>query len=171
MSLSRKQSMTITPTGVGRKDWTQQVEVSVEQQLRSLQQRFFYSVHYTGLAGVVFPNVYESPLSFLVNGVLQNTAPTTRPWMFYLCEVSTDKNCLCVIAFNRYNSYSDYLAGNVAEHLGTAYGYGSAKLIFTKGIPTTPGSVYTIQYAELCGVVFNMDVTIHGLIGGPEQLE
>lgn len=170
MSL-RRETMTVTTTGVGRKDWSQSVEYSVEQQIRSLQERFFYSVRYTGLAGITYPNVYESPLAFLVNGTLQNVAPTVKPWVFYLVEVSSDRNALVVVALNRYGSYADYLSGTIAERFGTAFGYGIATLIFTKGIPTTPGSVYAIQYGELCGLEFNMDVTLHGLIGGQEEVE
>jgi len=165
-----KQTMILTPTGVGRKDYSEDIQYSVEQQIRSLQQRFFYSVKYINLTGLVYPNVYEAPLSFLVDSILQNTAPK-KPYLFYLVEVSSERNALVVVAFNRYASYADYLAGIVAEHLGTVFGYGVAKLSLTKGLPTLEGSVYTVQFAELCGLNFNMDVTLHGLIGGPEEVE
>lgn len=166
----KRETLAVTASGVGRPDYSENIEYSIEQQIRSLQERFFYSVRYTGLAGVIYPNVYEAPLSFLVNGALQFAAPTQKPWVFYLVQSSSGRNALVVIALNRYNNYTEYLNGNIAERLGTTFGYGIATLAFTKGIPTVPGSVYSVQYAEFCGLQFNMDVTIHGLIGGPEEI-
>lgn len=171
MSLLNRRSTTIPATGVGRKDYSQKIEYSVEREIRSLQERFFYSYRFDGLSELTFPDVYESPLQFLVNGALQYTAPSTKPWMFYLVNVTTDRNALCVVTLNRYASYTDYLAGTIAENLGTAFGYGEAKLELTKGIVTEAGSVYSVQYGDFCAGDFNMDIIIHGLIGGYESLE
>lgn len=170
MSLLKRRETTVVATAVGRKDYSQNVEYSVEREIRSLQQRFFYSYSFTGLAPVAFPDVYESQLQFLVNGALQDEAPTTEPWMFYLVNVTGSRNALCVVTFNRYASRADYIAGTVAERLGTAFGFQEAKLELTKGIVTQAGSVYSVQYADFCGGAFNMDVVIHGLIGGAESL-
>lgn len=170
MSLKERRSTSVTPTAVGRKDYSMNVEYAVEREIRSLQSRFFYSYSFEGLSNVTFPDVYESLLQFLVNGVLQNTAPTTEPWMIYLIDVTGSRNALCVATLNRYASYEDYLAGTVAEFLGTAFGYAEAKLEFTKGVATRSGSVYSVQYADFCDGDFDMDVIIHGLIGGTESL-
>lgn len=170
MSLLQRRSTTVTPTGVARKDYSQNVEYSVEREIRSLQERFFFSYRFDGLAELTFPDVYESTLQFLVDGVLLNEAPATNPWMFYLIEATTDRNALCAVTLNRYDSYADYLAGTIAENLGSAFGYQEAKLELTKGIVTQAGSAYSIQYGDFCAGAFNMDIIIHGLIGGIEKL-
>lgn len=170
MSLLKRRSFSATPTGVGRKDYSQNVEYSVEREIRSLQERFFYSYRFDALSAVTFPDVYESQLQFLIDGVLYDEAPTIEPWMFYLINVTSDRNALCVVTFNRYASKADYDTGTIAENLGTAFGYQEAKLELTKGIVTQAGSVYSIQYADFCATNFNMDVVIHGLIGGVESL-
>jgi hypothetical protein len=170
MSLTSKQTTLSTPTGVGRKDYSQNVEYSVEKELRSLQERFFYSYRFAGLSPVVFPNVYESLLQFLVGSSLQYEAPSGTPWMFYLAEATTNRLALCVMTFNRYASYQDFLLGNIAERLGTSFGLVDAKLEFTKGVKTVPGSLYSIQYADFNPGAFDMDIIVHGLIGGVEEL-
>lgn len=170
MSLLNRREFSVTPSGVARKDYSQNVEYSVEKEIRSLQERFFYSYSYTDLATVAFPDVYESLLQFLVGGVLQNEAPSQNPWMFYLVEATTNTNNLIVATLNRYLSYQDYLAGTVYDFLGTAFGFVEAKLEFTKGIPTVAGSLYSVQYAVFSGADFDLDLVIHGLIGGQEDL-
>lgn len=170
MSLTGKQTTAVTASGVGRKDYSQDVQYSVETQLRSLQERFFFSYHFTTLGALVFPNVYESPLQFLVGNGLQFEAPSTNPWMFYLAEATTDTVNLAVVALNRYASYQDFLNGIIAENGGTMLGFLEAKLDFTKGIPTIAGSVYSIQYGVYSGAPFNLDLVVHGLIGGQEDL-
>jgi hypothetical protein len=156
--------------GVGRVDYSQEVHYATEPFIRSNQLRAFYSVRYTGLAPLVLPDAYEAPLAFLVDNVLQNVAPL-RPWMLYLISAVADRNALVAITLLRYNSYRDYLNGNIAEYLGTAYGYGKAELNLRKGILTQSGSVYTVLFGEYSGLNFNLAVTIHGLIGGLEQIE
>lgn len=168
--MSKRVSTVVSPTGIGRKDYSQNIEFSVEKAIRSLQQRFFYSYNYAGLPALVFPNVYETRLQFLVDGVLQFTAPSTMPWMLYLVEVTTNTNSLCVVTLNRYSTLQAYLDGNITEHLGTVFGFVEAKMDFTKGIPTVGGSIYSLQIGEFSGFDFDMDVVIHGLIGGQEEL-
>lgn len=170
MSLAQRRSFSVTPTGVAREDYSQNVEYSVEREIRSLQERFFYSYRFDALSAVTFPDVYESQLQFLVDGVLLDTAPSTEPWMFYLINATSDRNALCVVTLNRYANMADFAAGVIAENLGTAFGYQEAKLELTKGIVTRAGSVYSIQYADFCNTDFNMDIIIHGLIGGAESL-
>lgn len=173
MSLLARRDTTVSASGVGRKDYSQNIEYSVERELRSLQERFFYSYQFTGLTALVFPDVYESALQFLVNGALQYEAPPQNPWMFYLVEATGHVNSLTVITFNRYLSYTDYLAGTVHERLGTSFGFLStndAKLELTKGIPTVAGSVYSVQYGVYSGGAFDLDLVIHGLIGGQEDM-
>lgn len=170
MSLIERRSTSVTASGVGRKDYSQNVEYSVEKELRSLQERFFYSYQFVGLNTLVLPNVYESLLQFLVGNSLQYEAPSQNPWMFYLAELTAHTNNLAVITFNRYLDYAHYLAGTVEERLGTAFGFLEAKLEFTKGIPTVAGSLYSVQYGVFSGANFDCDLVIHGLIGGQEDL-
>lgn len=172
MSLLDRRSTPVVATAVGRKDYSRSIEYSVEKEIRSLQERFFYSYQFTALAQVVFPDVYESPLQFLVNDVLQFEAPSEKPWLFYLVELTGfDQTMFHVITLNRYANYTDYLAGTIADNLGTDFGVGDAKLEFTKGIATLAGSVYSVQYAVyVAGASFDADVIIHGLIGGQEEL-
>lgn len=169
MSLTKRFSANVVATGVGRKDYSQNVEYSVEKEIRSLQERFFYSYQFANLNALVLPNVYESLLQFLVDSSLQFDAPSAMPWMFYLVEATTDTNNLIVMTFNRYLNYQDYLLGTVAERLGTSFGFLEAKIELTKGIPTVAGSLYSVQYGVFSGAPFNMDLVIHGLIGGREE--
>lgn len=170
MSLLQRRSTAVSPDGVGRKDYSQNIEYSVEKELRSLQERFFFSYQFTGLAALVFPDVYESLLQFLVGNTLQYEAPSTNPWMFYLSEITAHTNNLVVVTLNRYASYDDYLSGTVAERLGTMFGFLEAKMELTKGIPTVAGSLYSIQYGVYSGAPFDLELVIHGLIGGQEDL-
>lgn len=171
MALQKRVTTVATADGVGRKDYSQNVEYSVEKAIRSLQQRFFYSYSYTDLPALVFPDVYETRLQFLVDGALQNVAPSTEPWMIYLAEVTTNTNNLVVVTLNRYLTEDAYTDGDIYEHLGTAFGFVEAKLEFTKGIPTQAGSIYSLQLGEFSGGAFDLDVVVHGLIGGQEELE
>lgn len=173
MALNQKSTTTVSATGVGRKDYSQNVEFSVEKEIRSLQERFFYSYQFTGLTTLAFPDVYESLLQFLVDGALQNEAPSQKPWLFYLIEATGHVNSLAVITLNRYLSYADYLAGTIHEQLGTSFGFLSthdAKIELTKGIATVAGSVYSVQYGVFSGADFDMELVVHGLIGGQEDL-
>lgn len=119
---------------------------------------------------ITIPDVYESLLQFLVGSTLQFEAPTREPWMIYLAEATTDTNNLVVITLNRYSSYQNYLNGNVFERLGTNFGFIEAKLELTKGIPTIGGSLYSVQYGVYSGAAFNLDLVVHGLIGGAEEM-
>lgn len=170
MSLTRKTLTTVSAEGVGLKDYSRSIEYSVETAIRSLQQRFFYSYSYVGLPALIFPNVYETRLQFLVNGALQFNAPSNKPWMFYLAEVTTNTNNLCVVAFNRYLSQAHYDNAIIDEHLGTAFGFVEAKLEFTKGVPTVAESIYSLQVGVFSGADFDLDVVVHGIIGGQEEL-
>lgn len=170
MSLTGRRVTTVVADGIGRKDYSQSVEYSVEKEIRSLQERFFFSYNYVGLPALAFPDVYESRLQFLIDGVLQYNAPSKKPWMFYLVEATTNTNSLVVITLNRYATLQAFNDGNITEHLGTTFGFVDAKLEFTKGIPTVAGSIYSIQIGEFSGFDFDLDVVIHGLIGGQEGL-
>ena len=168
------ETLRVTTRGVGRKDYSENVEVATAPFIRrgtpSWQQRFFYSVRYTALDGLTFPDVYEVLLSFLVDNALQFTAPS-RPYLFYLVSISSDRNALVGMALNRYASLADYQAGNITEHAGQAYGYGKASLQYKKGIPTVEGNVYTVYIGDWLGTPFNLNLVIHGLIGGVEEVE
>lgn len=165
-----KRVTTVLATGVGRKDYSQNVEYSVETALRSLQERFFYAYNYAGLPALAFPDVYESRLQFLLNGVLQYNAPSEKPWMFYLIEATTNTNDLCVVTLNRYATLDAFNSGTITEHLGTAFGFLEAKLEFTKGIPTVAGSIYSVQLGVFSGADFDLDVVVHGIIGAQEEI-
>jgi hypothetical protein len=41
----------------------------------------------------------------------------------------------------------------------------------TNGLRTIEGNVYSVQFAEFSGQNFNMNLVLHGLIGGVEQVE
>jgi len=163
-------AFTVDVRGVGRKDYSQNVEVFTEPFIRSRQLRFFYSLRYTALGALAYPNVYEAPLAFLVNGQLQNTAPKT-PYLFSLLTIVANRNALVALQFNRYDSEQDYLNMNIAEVLGVVYGYTKTQLQFTKPIPTREGSVYSVYIAEWSNLNFNLELAIHGLIGALETLE
>jgi hypothetical protein len=156
--------------GIGRRDYSENIEVATEPFIRSRQLRFFYSIRYTALAALTYPNVYEAPLVFLVNGQLQDAAPST-PYLFSFLTAAANRNALVALQFNRYESYQDYLNGNIAEVLGCSYGYEKTDLRFTKPIPTREGSVYSVYIAEFSNLAFNLELAIHGLIGALETLE
>lgn len=45
-----------------------------------------------------------------------------------------------------------------------------AKIEYLKGVATIPGSVYSIQYGVYSGAPFDVDLVVHGLIGGEENI-
>ena len=136
----------VVTQGIGRRDYSENIEVATVPFIRRgpayWQERFFYSLHYTGLDALTFPEVYEVPLGFLVDSVLQNTAPK-RPYLFYLVNITTDRNTLVGTALNRYENLAAYQAQSIMEHLGTVYGYESASLQLRKGIATIEAVSYT----------------------------
>ena len=164
------QRFDVEVTGVGWKDYSQDVQISTAPFIRGRQLRVFHSTRYSNLAALTWPDAYEAMVGFLVDTTLQNAAPL-RPYLFYLISAVADRNALVAISFVRYNSYADYLSGVIAEYLGTAYGYGKAVFELVKGVAAQHGSVYSVLFGEYSGDVFNLHVTLHALIGGVEEIE
>lgn len=177
MPVEIERTRMITPTGIGRKDYTRNIEVSVMQAVRPKQIRFFYNLHFGAGAYppiVPLPLVWEEVFPFWETVTppyrYTNIAPA-RPHIFYLLSETLNRNCLIALSLNRYNSWSDYLAGLVAEQYGAVYGYEEALLKYTKGIPSIRGNVYTITLAYYTRLAVEIELTIHGFIGALETLE
>lgn len=164
------ETFTVGTTGVGRKDYSRDVQYSTEPIIRSRQLRFFYALRGINQPSLTFPWTDEWLLRFPVNGVLQDTAPAT-PFILQQISGAADRNALVVLALLRYASLQDYLNYNIAAYYGISYGYGKTELTFTKGIPTIEGHVYTVYVAEWSGELFNFNLAINGLVGALEQLE
>jgi hypothetical protein len=166
----------ITPVGVGRLDYTNLIEFSVVHEmgvagkaLSGRQYRAFYAVRWVGLPAIVSPFVYSMPLAFLVDGIPTYLAPKT-PYVFYNVYGTADRNAMTVVCFNRYLTWADYLTQTLAEQYGCDFGYGSAHLGYSKGIPTIENNVYGVWIAEQSGLPFNYNLALHAFVAGQEEL-
>lgn len=135
----------VTTKGVGRKDYSRSVERSTQPFLTPTlrQDRFnitFNDVIITRPFPIVFTFVFTLPQE---DGSFDFEASSIGVHFFDF-TASLKTNSLCVIGLFRYASYADWLANILAERSPQAFGYGRAKLKFSRGIPSKQGSVYSI---------------------------
>ena len=152
--MSRRRSFTVVPTGVGRRDWSQSVELSVQPEVRSHQYRYNWAVE-AELDTYAFPDTHFVLLEFQdrAENVLEYV-PSDMKYLIYDLFMSGDYNALTIAALEKY-SYPLVLTDPNAAYLETIamiFGYGSAKIKLTEGHLAEPGRAYMVslnQWSEL----------------------
>lgn len=149
-----REVFSVTTVGVGRKDFSQNVELAVESEVRSHQYRYNWTVEAT-------LDTYDYDDTHFVLLVFQDRAgnvleyvPSDVKYLIHDLFMSGDYNALTIAALEKY-SYPLVLTDPEAAYLETiamVFGYGSAKIVLTKGHVCEPGIAYMItlnQWSEL----------------------
>jgi len=159
--MSMRRSFTVVPTGVGRRDWSQSIELAVQPEVRSHQYRYNWAVESAAIGTPNALDTYAFPNSHFVLLEFQDRAenvleyvPSDVKYLIYDTFMSGDYNALTIAALEKY-SYPLVLTDPNAAYLETIamiFGYGSAKIKLTEGHLCEPGRAYMVslnQWSEM----------------------
>jgi len=138
--------------GIGRKDYTAKVERSTATLYNpSLKQEIFIMEYLGPLSTLPYPNLYLMVIAMPQEDGTWGWEASTITMHFMEMSITIGSNNLTLIGLLRFASLADYdafIRGELppAENFPQMYGYGNAKLNYTLGIPTQPGSVYAIVW-------------------------
>lgn len=160
MSEYQRRTFTVTPIGVGRPDYSQNVELAVEREIRSHLYRYNWTIEST-LATLVYPQAHTILLQFLDGaGNLLNYVPSDIKYLIYDIYVSGDYNALTLAGLYIFS----YPAYALLETVAEVFGYGKASIELARGHPCVPGRAYTValnQWSE--HATFNGSFIVHGM--------
>lgn len=152
-----RRAFTVVPTGVGRRDWSQSIELSVQPEVRSHQYRYNWAVESRPfdypdpdevLDTYAFPDTHFVLLEFQNRaGNVLEYVPSDVKYLIYDTFMSGDYNALTIAALEKY-SYPLVLTDPNAAYLETIamiFGYGSAKIKLTEGHLAEPGRAYMVS--------------------------
>ena len=156
--MSQMRNFKVVPTGVGRKDWSQNVELSVEPEIRSHMYRYNWAVEAT-LGTYAYPNTHVVLLQFQDRaGNLLNYVPSDIKYLMYDAVVSGDYKALTLGALYKY-SYPDL---TYLETILEIFGYGYVPISLARGHVFEAGRMYMIslnQWSEKA--TFNGSLIVH----------
>jgi len=140
-------TFTVPAKGIGRKDYSRNVDFAVQPTLRGHQGRQNWYAEWT-LPTVPFGYIYVAYLRFFdAEGNLVYPAPDI-PYHLYRMVVTTERNALILVALYRFASWADMMVFNYDKWYGDLFGYGEAELRFTNGIKTEEGKLYAVAFSE-----------------------
>jgi hypothetical protein len=154
----------VVPLGVGRKDYSLQVEKSVVPLLRSHQTRDSWTLYGT-LDTVAYPDAYMCVLSFWVDSTQVYYVPAQEDGkpirhIVHDIEVSGNRDAVTVAGLYKY-SYPDLV---FIETICQVFGQRSVSIHLSKGCVLEPGWVYCVPLAQYSGFTnFDYGVTVHGI--------
>lgn len=156
-----RESFTVTPTSVGRRDWSQSAEYSVAPIIRSHQRRHVWTDRDT-LVTLPYPFLAQAYiLAFLDgSGNTVNYVPDDVGYQIYDIYVGGNRNSLTICSLAKY-TWPTYA---YIESVVGVYGYGKAIVDFTKGHKCESGVVYIIlagQWSER--PTYTISFTAHGM--------
>jgi hypothetical protein len=135
-----RETFTVSPTGVGRKDWSQDVQVQVEPLVRGHQQRDSWSARYL----LPYPGEWYGVLTFIdENNDDILYVPDTPKYVLYDFSVEASQNILvsCGLAkIEKIETLTDPV--NIIEWLFRVYGYGKQSVNISRGYVCEPGYTY-----------------------------
>lgn len=156
--MSTRRSFTVVPTGVGRSDWSQNVELAVESQVRSHMYRYNWTVEST-LDTYDYPNAHIVLLHFQDRaGNLLNYVPSDMKYLMYDAVVSGNYNALTLGALYKYSYPSLVYLETILE----VFGYGNVPIALERGHVFEVGRAYFIslnQWSEKDD--FNASFIVH----------
>jgi len=133
----------VTAEGIGRQDYTQCVQRSTSQFHTAALRQAGIAFGYSGLLPTVpWPNIYAGVVVMPQDDGSWDYGASTIIVHFMEMSITIGSNCLVVIGLARFASLADLYIWNVAEYFPRIYGYGRAKIQYTNGITSQPGSVY-----------------------------
>lgn len=159
--MSERIRFPVSAVGIGRQDYSQNLEYSVEPVIRSHLQRINWWFTAAGWPTVPFPFVYLGDLVFEDRaGVVTNICPSDVEYYIYDVWNQGLYNALTPCLLYKYTLVPFALV----EVIGLVYGYQKASLHFTSGVKCEPGFTYVVclaQYSEL--PTFTASMIVHGL--------
>ena len=149
-------TFTVEPEGVGRRDYSQDLQYSTIKYERSYQIPNIYWLTVPNIPSLPPPAVWTLVYTFLLpDGTLAGNAPEHKTWFFNI-RTATDRNALLFASFARWTNITELLAAlPPVEIFRTRWGYGIIDMDFTKGVRTIEGCAYALLFNELVGPVFN----------------
>ena len=134
--------------GVGRRDYTLGVERSTATLYTpSLRQQVFI-MRYAGILGTLpYPSVYLFAIPMPQEDGTWGWEASSIMMHFVEMSFTIGSNNLTLIGLLRFASLADYFAFIIAENFPQMYAYSHTEIGYTLGIPTQPGSMYTV----VCG--------------------
>lgn len=158
--MSVRKTFNIATVGIGRADYSQNVEYSTEPLIRSHLWRRVWSA-YVAFPTLPYPNVYGIILPFEDReGNVLYYAPEDVEYMIYDILIGGDYNALTIAGLQKLRWPDFALIETVAE----VYGYGESSVSLTKGHKCEPGVVYVAlanQWSEK--PFFDISFTAHGM--------
>jgi len=155
-----RRAFTVSPTGVGRRDFSQSVELAVEESIRSHQERSIWISELIDEPTVTYPTLILTDLSFSdLAGNILDYVPSDVKYMLYDIVTTGDYNTLISVGLHKFTREEVYI-----ETVGSVYGYGETELRLTKGHLCAPGVKYfvdIVQWSEKA--TFNAYSKVHGV--------
>ncbi len=148
--MSTRRTFTVVPTGVGRSDWSQNVEQTVEPQVRSHMYRYNWTVEAT-YESVDYPGEWAFPNARIVllqfedrDENLLDYVPSDIKYQMYDAIVSGDYNALTLGAIYKYT----YPGLVYLETILEVFGYGKVPIGLAKGHIFEAGRAYFISLQQ-----------------------
>lgn len=163
----KAQTFTIPAKGVGRKDYSDAIERSVQPYITRALRQDSFEVYGVWLMPVIpFPLAWDFYLVMPQEDGTWDYLASSITLHFFELHASIKTNHLIGIGLKRYASIDDALAGIVAERSPFIFSYNKADLTFLKGIPTREGSVYAAYanaWPDPAGGDFDFTLTATGV--------
>lgn len=135
----------VNTEGIGRKDYTLRVERSTASLYTpSLRQNVFI-MRYEGVVPTLpYPSLYLFVIPMPQEDGTWNWEASSVTMHFMEMSFAIGSNSLVLTGLIRFASLADYFAFIIAENFPQQYAYTHTEFGYTLGIPTQPGSVYTV---------------------------
>jgi len=156
-----RESFTVTPTGVGRRDFSQSAEYSVAPIIRSHQSRQVWTEFET-LITYPYPFTARAYILAFIDGSgnVLNYVPADVGYQIYDIHVGGDSNSLTVCSLAKYA----WPTLAFIESVVGIYGYGEVIIEFTKGHKCESGVVYVVQAGQWSEKpTYTISFTAHGI--------
>jgi hypothetical protein len=149
---------TVPAAGVGRVDFSENVEVATSALIRSHLVRTVWYGEGIDMPAVPFPNLEWDVLLFFKSdgGTMPVLIPGFEDYTWDAGKIAehlenfsltTDYNSLMRVKFAIYKSVADLFADVPEKVLWDEWGYGAVEWAFSNGVPTTLGKIYGFQYS------------------------
>ena len=154
-------AFTIPPEGVGRKDYSQSIELAVESAIRSHQERSIWIAELLDEPTETYPTIILTTLPFSdLAGNILDYVPLDVKYLIYDVVTTGDYHTLTATSLQKFTYPDEVYIETIAEN----YGYGRAELHFKDGHICEPGVIYAIaitQWSEKA--TFNAYAKAHGM--------
>lgn len=141
--MSTREIFVVPATGVGRKDFSQNIELSVQPVIRSHLKRYAVSGEST-LPTIAYPNAWAVQLPFTdAAGNTVLVVPDDVKYVIYGVKTTGRRTALTMTGLVRIHGIPPVL-----EEICTLFGYGEAEQSILKGHVLEPGYEYYIYICQ-----------------------